>query len=302
MLQPGRCAWPPRPGHDLQSWTTVSDRATTGDEAATERSPRPLRSCAAAAGVLRRAARLYVHNFGRLFLLAVVVFGPLAVLDDVLTVLLREATEDAGLGLRIAAFTLTIINISIAVAGLTFFAGAIELLVGATERGEPSLGLRRTAALLPWRLFIAVNLVSVLLSALGDALFVIPGLIVFTLLAIAGPLAIIERRGVIATLRRSAALVRRRFWLVAVLVTLPAVLEEGLGDALLESGWLTSVTPKAIADIALAVLLGSAIGVTEAVMARFLLEEERPRRLERAPDQAARAGKGAGCFHSRARV
>ena len=55
----------------------------------------------------------------------------------------------------------------------------------------------------------------------GLLLLVIPGLILFNVLALVGPVIEVENRKVMAAIRRSIHLVRGHFWSVALLATLP---------------------------------------------------------------------------------
>jgi hypothetical protein len=77
---------------------------------------------------------------------------------------------------------------------------------------------------LPWGRLIVADVLIVGLVIVGLLALVIPGLVVFTLLAVTGPVIEIENRRVRAALRRSAHLVRHHFWPVALLVTLPVII------------------------------------------------------------------------------
>ncbi len=74
---------------------------------------------------------------------------------------------------------------------------------------------------LPWVSLVLADVLFSVATVLGLILLVIPGLILFTLFAIVAPTIEIERRSAISGLRRSAHLVRRHFWTVALLVTVP---------------------------------------------------------------------------------
>ena len=72
---------------------------------------------------------------------------------------------------------------------------------------------------------IVADILITVCTAIGTVLLVIPGLIVFTLFAITGPVINIEHLGAIRGMRRSAQLVRPHFWLVFFLVSIPLFLE-----------------------------------------------------------------------------
>ena len=61
-----------------------------------------------------------------------------------------------------------------------------------------------------------------LIVLLGAIALVIPGLVAANLLSVVGPVIEMEDRRVLSALRRSARLVRQRFWTVALLVLVPA--------------------------------------------------------------------------------
>jgi hypothetical protein len=76
---------------------------------------------------------------------------------------------------------------------------------------------------LPWVRLAVADVIAAVLIGVGLLLLVIPGLVVLNFLAVLGPVIEIERRTVLAALRRSMRLVRQHFWWVAVLITVPAV-------------------------------------------------------------------------------
>jgi hypothetical protein len=55
----------------------------------------------------------------------------------------------------------------------------------------------------------------------GLLVLIAPGVVLFTLLCLAGPIVNIEKTSAVRALRRSAQLVRRRFWLTFILVPVP---------------------------------------------------------------------------------
>jgi hypothetical protein len=94
---------------------------------------------------------------------------------------------------------------------------------GTAQPGGERVTIGRVVRTLPWiRLIVGDILVTVLFVA-GLIALVIPGLVLLNLLAVVGPVIEIERRSVFAALRRSAHLVRRHFWTVALLATVPVL-------------------------------------------------------------------------------
>lgn len=108
--------------------------------------------------------------------------------------------------------------------GTVFLAGVLTRLAGETEHGAHHATIGEVARTLPWGRLVLGDLLVVLLTVAGLILLIIPGLIIVNLLAVVGPVIEIEDRPVLAALRRSARLVRQRFWTVALLATLPLII------------------------------------------------------------------------------
>jgi hypothetical protein len=107
------------------------------------------------------------------------------------------------------------------VLGAVFLSGFLCRIVGQTEHGHEPASLWQVARSLPWSRLVRADLLVFLLVAAGVIALVIPGVILFCLLALAGPVIEIENRPVRAALRRSAHLVRPHFWWVALVAAVP---------------------------------------------------------------------------------
>ena len=110
--------------------------------------------------------------------------------------------------------------------------------------------------------------------ALGWALGIVPGLVLFTLWCLIGPVINIEDRGVLHSFGRSAELVRRHFWLTLVLVTIPAVLE----SMVLHGFHFVDADRPLLAAFAVSALIGvtagAMIGLVEVALAHALIESD----------------------------
>jgi hypothetical protein len=129
-------------------------------------------------------------------------------------------TDHASVAL--AAFTALFAS-GVSVLGTVFLSGFLCRLVGEAEHGSKHATVRQVARALPWRRLVLADLLVVLIVVIGLVALVIPGLAAMTLLAVVGPLIELEHRRVIASLRRSAQLVRQHFWTVALLATVPVL-------------------------------------------------------------------------------
>ncbi|HZJ26697.1 MAG TPA: hypothetical protein VFF40_06765 [Acidimicrobiia bacterium] len=76
-----------------------------------------------------------------------------------------------------------------------------------------------------WRLIRAEALLLVFVGV-AALFFFVPGMIVFTIFCLIGPLITIEDQSVFGAFRRSVQLVRPHLWLVLVLITVPTLVED----------------------------------------------------------------------------
>jgi predicted secreted protein len=178
------------------------------------RPPLPVR------GLLAAAARAARHDPWRILAVAVTVSLLTVLADIAVTNLIDHA--DVSL-----AITGELTSSALEVLGSVFLSGFVCRIVGSAEHGQERATVGQVAKTLPWVRLILADLLVVVLVVLGLIALVIPGLIAVTLLAIVGPVIEIEGKPVRAALRRSAHLVRQKFWWVVLLATLPlAVVSE----------------------------------------------------------------------------
>jgi hypothetical protein len=127
------------------------------------------------------------------------------------------------------------VAISLVLLGSALCAGLLETLVG-REFGHVDLGVRAALRTLPYGRLIGVDVTQAVLVSVGSLLGVVPGVLAFTGTCLAGSLVMVEHRGVGAALRRSIQLVRRRFGLTLLVITLPVAVEHQVLHAL--EAWL----------------------------------------------------------------
>lgn len=160
-----------------------------------------------------RIWRTYRSWAPSILLLALVVFGPLALLDA-LTMNVEVDSLDLTSGIKVAALALAVgVVTATSLVGEVFFSGAIAVSLTHPHSEEPPT-VREIARRLRYGRLIAVDLLFVAIVAVGLLLGLLPGLIAFVLLALAGPVVEIEERTATGALARSLRLVRGDFWLV----------------------------------------------------------------------------------------
>jgi hypothetical protein len=220
--------------------------------------------------ILHDVGASYRHRFGRVVIAAALVFGATAVIGAAI----QDITHRAEPNFVIWVFALA--GTAMSQVGITFYAGLLDKVVGEFELGdepEPILHVLRT---LPYGSLIVADILITVVSGIGTLLLVVPGLILFTLFAISGPVINIEHVGAIKGMHRSTQLVRPHFWLVFLLVTVPIGLEEQalhwanelvLHHALIEVFIVQGIT---------GMIVGSFVGLVEVNVA-YALELNEPK-------------------------
>ena len=131
-----------------------------------------------------------------------------------------------------------------------------------------------TLRTLPLLRLLSADAGFIVVVALGWALGIVPGLVLFTLWCLIGPVINIEDRGVLHSFGRSAELVRRHFWLTLILVTIPAVLENMLLHGF---HFMDADRPLAAAfavSALIGITVGAMIGLVEVALAHALIGSE----------------------------
>lgn len=164
-------------------------------------------------------------------LLAVVVFVPLGLLNA-LTMDVELDSLNFTDGIKLAAFALAVVVVTATgLIGEVFFSGAIAISL-THPHGEKPPGLREIARRLNYGRLIAVDLAFVGIVAAGLILGVVPGILAYVWLGLAGPLVELEGCSVSGALRRSMQLVRGGFWLVFWVLVPIEVVGDAIGHGL----------------------------------------------------------------------
>jgi hypothetical protein len=201
--------------------------------------------------IYAQIGRTYWAWAPNLLVLAVVVFVPLGLLDAALNQVDTESLNVTD-GLHIAALVGAIAAITAtSLFGEVFYSGAVALSLTHPKDERPPR-LREIAGRLAYLKLIAVDLLYVAAVAIGFVLVVVPGIVAFVFLGLAGPIVEIEKRGVFAAFKRSISLVRRHFWMV-LLVLGPV---EIAGDAVAEG--VASLVHHALGDTFVATWIAEA--------------------------------------------
>ncbi len=165
--------------------------------------------------VLNRVFRVYGEQWTMLIQCAVIVFGTTGIIN----VLLAAASP----ALSVLASLLTLV-------GTFIFTGAIVEFVADIQdnRRDATLGELFGSVMPVLGQLILVGIVAGIGAAIGFVFFVIPGLILLTIWAVAAPVVVLEQPGGLRALGRSRELVRGNGWqvfgVIFVLFVLVAVI------------------------------------------------------------------------------
>jgi hypothetical protein len=175
-----------------------------------------------------RVWRTYV-SWARLLLpLAAVIFVPLGLVDALpLSVDLGSFSLDNSLAAA-GGLLATLALVGTSLVGEVFYSGAVAATLTHESDGEPPT-LREISRHLAYGRLIAVDLIYAVLVVAGIVLLIVPGVLTYVWLGLAGPIVEIERRGVQEAFTRSARLVHGRFWLVLAVLGPLELASEGVG-------------------------------------------------------------------------
>jgi hypothetical protein len=226
--------------------------------------------------VFRGAGSAYHAHPRAVVGLAVLVFGTSAAFDTLANRALRDLAGhnlgDVGLTLLVALLTGPL---SFSTAGLVLYAGMLDGVVGHHLHGHERLHVWSALRTLPWGRLLAADVILIAATTVGAALFVVPGLIIFTLFCLVGPLVNIEDIGVAAAFRRSAALVRPRPWPTLLVATIPTYVEitllHGIQFETAERPYLVAFAIGAV----IGATVGAIVGLLEVTLTYELLHVER---------------------------
>ena len=196
------------------------------------------------------------------------VFGVVAVADAFATVLVIDRHVARPIGAAITSLAAGVFSM----VGVVIYAGILDKVVGTHLHGHPDLSIREIWSVLPLRRLVAADVVLAIATLAGLALLVIPGVVIFTMWSLVGPVITIEDRAVGLLVRRSWQLVRPCFWLTLCLVTLPLQLEQ----AVLHTIHYTELfehplVPAFLVNGLLGMVIGSVVGLVEVVLAYELI-------------------------------
>lgn len=189
-------------------------------------------------GLAARVWSLYRDTLGtyraswlRIFMIALVIFIPVGLLQAVAEAAITSLNPERGVE-SIAILTAAAAAITTGLLGEVFLAGVVGVSLADARDGRfPSL--LHVARRIKYLRLILLDLLTALLTLVGFMFLILPGIALFVLLGLGGPVIEIEHRRTWSALRRSISLVRIDFWM-SFWVLIPAMLVTGSLTAGLE--------------------------------------------------------------------
>jgi len=229
-----------------------------------------VRSLRLAPWVLAAAGRVYLRGLALIVPVAVIVFGASDLATRVVGEWLDQSVATADVGRIAFVVALLLAALTASMFAEVLFAGMLDRVVESDMERRPAPSFGAVVRDLPYRRLLLADGLVVGLGILGLALLVVPGLAAFTLLALAGPLVIIEGLGPWRAVRRSFELLRGRLGAAIVLVLVPGLIVSSVDDWLevADEHWPTIA--RVGADVVVDATLAAFAGLLLAVLARRL--------------------------------
>jgi hypothetical protein len=212
--------------------------------------------------VVRSVVRILRARPAHIVGLAAVVFGTTAAFEA----LIEVKVVDGSFSSEVEAIA-RVSTAMIGAFGFVFYAGLLDLVVGAHHRGEPDPTVREVIHRLPHGKLVVADAILVTICGVLGLFFVIPGVIALTFFCLVGPVIVTEEHTVIDAFRRSARLVRPHFWMVLFLVVIPLLIEDQIMHGLDINLIGSRIIDEFLVNAILGAVVGSIVGLLEVVLA-----------------------------------
>jgi len=221
--------------------------------------------------VLQHTNGMIRGHWHRIAAAAFVFFVPAASLHLFADYLHDEYADSGGWGRYLFLSGFLLVVVALRFLGEVVYAGFLDMAVGDSWfRGEDrSLG--HVVRELPWIPLIVVDFVVVAAAVVGLALFVIPGVLVYTFWGLVGPVVVQERHRARDGLRRTYQISRPNWKLVLVLVVIPLGIEHALATAVYEWADPKGALVIVAAEWFVAATMLGLIGVSDVALANELM-------------------------------
>jgi hypothetical protein len=215
------------------------------------------------------------QSFWRVAAVAALLFAVPVVLTGALVEVIGVDRELTGVGLTVALSALAVAGF-LRLFGAVVFAGFLDEAVGRQYLfGEPERFVE-VIRRLPWMRLLVADVLLGLGTAIGFTLLVVPGIAVYALFGLVGPVMVQERLGLAPAFRRTYRLSRPALRLVVALVVIPVAFEHALHEVLAATVESAGLGVRVLAEWLAAVVLGATIGLIEVALAAELIARNPP--------------------------
>ena len=223
--------------------------------------------------IYRDAHSMYRAHFGFIIGSAALVLVPFAILDGM--GLIGSETSSARPWVIAATVFVAIATTGLSSLAGLFYAGLLDYTADAWNEGAEAPSHRSVAHKLPWLQLVIASVIAFVVEIVGLMTLVLPGLVLYTLFVLTGPMLVRERLTAVAALKRSAGLVRRNPTLVVLTVLLPSMVESSIADfAGLIFGHHLAI--ELVAEVVVTLFAASFVGVLEVITAQHLQRAHPP--------------------------
>lgn len=221
--------------------------------------------------VLRHARGMFALGRSRVALVAMVLFGFPALVTALVEAETETIVAPPGLLTTVAIFGAVGIALVFLLIGPVLFAGYLDEAVGREYFVGHRSTFRDVLRTLPWLRLLLADLIVTVGSTIGLAFFVIPGVLIYMLFGLVGPVIVQEDRGLRDALRRTFRISRTAPGMLLLLVLVPTAFEVVLHEVLLEFAHSAGIGVEVFVEWILAAAVGGAIGLVEVALAAELM-------------------------------
>lgn len=221
--------------------------------------------------VLREAWGMFRRHYWRVAVVALILFVPppllTALLSEVRTALEADPGLVRGLGYVLGLLLATAIRLL----GPVVYAGYLDEAVGHEYFGGHLVRFRTVIRTLPWRRLVVADIILLGGTAIGLALFVVPGLIWLTFFTLVGPVIVREHHGVVDGFRRTFQLARTAWLMILVLVVGLLAFENVAHELLHQQFHHSSLWLQIGSSWLVSAFIGGLVGLVEVALATELM-------------------------------
>jgi len=221
--------------------------------------------------VLHEAWGMFRQHYLRVALVALVLFVPPPLLAALLEGLRDSLEADPGLIRGLGYLIGLLMVVTIRLFGPVVYAGYLDEAVGHEYFRGHRVQMRTVLRTLPWGRLVVADIILVVGAAIGLALFIVPGVIWLTLLALIGPVLVQERHGLVDGFRRTVELSLKAWPMILVLVVGLIAFEQIVHEVTHEAVHHSALWLQITVSWLVAALVGGIVGLVEVALATELM-------------------------------